>query len=232
MFLTKYKKERNDKMQNKRLEELKQYKKMLYVVDMVKGFVTEGPMHDPYIAHTLDEQLKLIEKFQKEQEGLAFIKDNHQKDAIEFQSFPPHCVIGTREAELVDELQQYENQGFIYPKNSTSAFTAPNVVSDINKIENLEEVVGVGCCTDICVPNFLIPLKNYFNQLNKDVAVFVVQDATETYDAPNHNRTYYNKVAYEFMKQAGIIVVKDIEELEKEEQKILIKKEGKKHENL
>lgn len=219
-------------MQNKRLEELKQYKKMLYVVDMVKGFVTEGPMHDEYIAHTIDEQIKIIEKFKKEQEGIAFIKDNHLKDAIEFKSFPPHCIIGTSEAELVEELQKYEKESLIYPKNSTSAFTAPNVVSDISEMENLEEVVGVGCCTDICVPNFLIPLKNFFNQINKDVEVFVVRNATETYDAPNHNRDYYNKIAYELMEQAGIIVVEDIEELEKEEQKIFMKKEGKKNENL
>ena len=89
------------------------------------------------------------------------------------------------------------------------------------------DLVGVGCCTDICILNFLIPLKNYFNQINKDVEVLVVKDATETYDAPNHDRDYYNKLAYELMAQAGVVVVQNLEELEQKEQKIYVKKEGK-----
>ena len=214
-------------MKNKRLEQLKQYRKVLYVVDMVKGFVTEGVMHDEFIARTIPEQIELIEKFKKEQQGLAFIKDNHTEDSIEFKVFPPHCMIGTSEADLVDELQIYEQESLVYPKNSTSAIFAPNVIADLNQMENLQEIVGVGCCTDICILNFLIPLKNYFNQINKDVEVLVVKDATETYGTPNHDRDYYNKIAYELMAQAGVVVVQNLEELEQKEQKIYVKKEGK-----
>jgi len=42
---------------------MKNYTKMLYVIDMVNGFVTEGVRHDEYIAHTIDEQVALIKKF-------------------------------------------------------------------------------------------------------------------------------------------------------------------------
>ena len=30
--------------------------------------------------------------------------------------------------------------------------------------KNVEEIEVVGCCTDICVLNLALPLKNYFNQ--------------------------------------------------------------------
>ena len=95
--------------------------KILYIIDMVKGFVSEGIMHDSYIAHTISKQIELINKFQKENEIIAFVKEAHSENCVEFETFPKHCVTGTSEAELVDELQEYENQALVYLKNSTSA---------------------------------------------------------------------------------------------------------------
>ena len=206
---------------------MKNYNKVLYVVDMVKGFVNEGVMHDEYIGHTLEEQIKLIKKFKKENQGVALIKDNHEKECVEFKTFPPHCVIGTSEADLVDELQEFENDSLVYAKNSTSAMFAPNLISDINDMKNLREVVIVGCCTDICILNFVIPLKNYFNQVDKDVKIFVVESATETYNAPTHNRDEYNEIAYKLMKQCGAEIVKDIKQLEDREKQLGLLKGGR-----
>ena len=192
-------------------------KKALYIVDMVNGFVREGVMHDEYIANTIEEQVSLIKKFKKENETVALIKDNHEENCIEFNTFPKHCVIGTSEAELVDEIKEYENDCLVYCKNSTSAMFAPNLVRDLEKMNNLKEVVVCGCCTDICILNFVVPLKNYFNQMDRDIKIFVVKNACETYNASNHNRDEYNEMAYKLMKQAGIEVVNDIKELEDKE---------------
>ena len=102
---------------------------------------------------------------------------------------------------------------------------APGLVRDIEKMDNLNEVVVCGCCTDICVLNFVIPLKNYFNQVDKDVKIYVVENATETYGAPNHNREEYNEMAYKLIKQSGVEVVKNLRELEEKEQ--LLNKRGR-----
>ena len=207
-------------MREKQIKELKEYKKMLYVVDMVNGFVNEGVLHDKHIRETIPEQIKLIEKMKEEGEGLAFIKECHGKDSTEFKNFLPHCIKGTSEAELVPELQLYEDKAIVYLKNSTSAMFAPNMMNDLVAMENLEEIIGIGCCTDICVMNFLIPLKNYFNQMNRDIAIFVVKRATDTYHIPGvHDREEHENMAYKLMKQAGIIVVDDINELIKTEEK-------------
>ena len=189
-------------------KELEELKKLLIIVDMVNGFVKEGNMADPYIAHIIPEQKRLIEKFLKESEGIAFIKDCHEEGCREFERFPIHCVKGTYEAELVDELKQYEKEGLIYPKNSTSAIFAPNFMSDIEKMKKLKEVVITGCCTDICDMNLAIPLQNYFDQNDLNVDIIVPTNAVETYNASNHNREEYNQMAFRFLEQSGIKLVK------------------------
>ena len=186
----------------KELEELKQ---LLIIVDMVNGFVKEGAMADKKIAHIIPEQLRLIKMILEKNEGLAFIKDNHELGCREFERFPIHCVIGTEEAELVDELKPYEKEALVYPKNSTSAIFAPNFMEDIQRMKNLKEVIITGCCTDICDMNLAIPLQNYFDQNNQKVDIIVPTNAVETYDAPYHNRDEYTKMAYKFLEQSGIM---------------------------
>lgn len=208
-------------MRQEQIEKLKDYKKVLYVVDMVNGFVNEGVLHDKHIQGTIPEQIKLIEKMKREGEGIAFIKDCHTKDSIEFKTFPEHCIKGTSEALLVPELQLYEDDALVYEKNSTSAMFAPHMMEHLGMMENLEEVIGVGCCTDICDLNFFIPLKNYFNQMNRDVTIFAVKNAMDTYHIPGvHDREEYTNMTYKLMEQAGIILVDDINELIEREEKM------------
>ena len=215
-------------MREERLEKLKGYRKMLYVVDMVNGFVNEGVLHDKHIRGVIPEQIRFIEEMKKEGEGIAFIKDCHQKDSVEFQNFPPHCIEGTSEAELVPELRIYEGEALVYLKNSTSAMFAPNMMEDLDKMENLEEVIGVGCCTDICDVNFLIPLKNYFQQKNRNVTIFAVKKAMDTYHIPVvHDREEYENMAYQLMGQSGIVLIDDINELLKREKEYVRRKEGR-----
>ena len=148
------------------VQNLKELKELLVVVDMVNGFVKKGSLADSYIEHIIPEQIRLIEEFLKAKQGVLFIKDAHTKDSKEFDSFPPHCIKGTEEAELVDELKPYEQVAMSIEKNSTSAIFATGFMELIRGMENLKRVVTVGCEADICVPNLAIPLQNYFNVVN------------------------------------------------------------------
>ena len=65
------------------MKELKDINKLLICVDMVNGFVKEGPMADPFIAHIVPENIKLMEEIKKEAEGLAIVKDTHKSNAID-----------------------------------------------------------------------------------------------------------------------------------------------------
>ena len=185
----------------KRKEELE---RLLVVVDMVNGFIKEGNMADPYINHITPRIIELVEESIKDEEGVAFIKDTHESTSKEFKKFPVHCLKGTSESELIDELKGYEKYGLSYEKNSTSTMFAKNFVSDLEKMKKLREVIITGCCTDICVLNLAIPLTNYFDQEDREVGVTVIGDAIETYNSPTHVREEYNEMSLRLMKQAGI----------------------------
>ena len=185
----------------KRKEELQE---LLIVVDMINGFIKEGNMADETINHITPKIIKLIEETLNNNEGLAFIKDTHNENSTEFKKFPLHCLKGTNEAELIEELKPYEKDAVVYEKNSTSTMFAKNFISDVDKMKALRKVIITGCCTDICVLNLAIPLVNYFDETDRQVEVEVVEDAVETYDAPYHNRNEYNEMAFKLMRQAGV----------------------------
>ena len=187
----------------KRKEELKE---LLVVVDMINGFIKEGNMADETINHITPNIIKLIEETLKKNEGIAFIRDTHNQDSTEFKKFPLHCLEGTTESELIDELKPHEQYGLTYKKNSTSTMFAKNFMSDIDTMKQLRKVIVTGCCTDICVMNLAIPLVNYFDELDREVEVVVPENAVETYNAPYHNREEYNEMALKLMKQAGVIL--------------------------
>ena len=178
---------------------------LLLVIDMVNGFVKEGALADKDIARLIPLQKKLIEYYLKENKTVGFVKDSHHEGSREFKGFLPHCQVGTSEAELVEELQPYEEEGLVYEKNSTSVLFAPNFIDDIEAMKELRRIVITGCCTDICVMNAAIPLVNYFNESDRDVDVVVPRDFVDTYNIPEiHEREEYSDMAFKLMQQAGV----------------------------
>jgi len=193
-----------------KINNLEIYKKCLIVVDMVNGFVREGVLHDSKIANIIPIQIELIKDNQNEKGLTIFIKDTHEDNAVEFKRFSntKHCVRGTSEAELVDELKNFEAMENVISieKNSTSYMEAPKFRELIGKLINLKEINVVGCCTDICDFNGTMALANYMDQWNRDVEIKVYQDAVATY--AEEERKKYVDAAYLLMEQQGIKLVK------------------------
>ena len=193
-----------------KINNLKIYKKCLIVVDMVNGFVREGVLHDERIANVIPRQIELINKNIKVEGLTIFIKDTHDENAVEFKRFgnTKHCVRGTSEAELVDELKIFENNEDVISieKNSTSYMEAPKFRELIKELENIKEINIVGCCTDICDFNGTMALANYLDEHNRDVVIKVHRDAVATYS--EDERQEYVNAAYLLMEQQGIQLVK------------------------
>lgn len=203
----------------KNVSNLKMYKKVLIVVDMVNGFVREGALADKHIEGTIENQKALIKKYQEEGHLIIFIKDTHTLDSVEHDRFGGalHCIEGSTEAELVDELKPFEGKEntISLEKNSTSYIWAENkeegynFVDVLNGLENVEEIEVVGCCTDICITNGVLPMMNYFDQKNKRVNVALYEDAIDTFEIPGiHDRKKYEEAAYLLLKQQGAKVKK------------------------
>lgn len=192
-------------------EKLEEIRDLLIVVDMVNGFVREGALHSKRVEGIIPRIENLVNQYLDEDAAVAFVKDTHDPGAREFKRFPVHCLRGTSEAELVDELKKYEHMALVYEKNSTSAIFPGELLEDIRKMKNLKRVVITGCCTDICVMNLVIPLQCYFDQYNRDVDIIVPEDAIETYDADYHNAEEYINMTRKFFNQSGVQLVKTFE---------------------
>ena len=194
-----------------KVKNLEVYESMFIVVDMVNGFVREGVLHDEEIARVIPRQIELIKEARNNGSLVVFIKDTHNEEASEFRRFgnTKHCVRGTSEAEIVDELLPFVDldNTISIEKNSTSFMEAPDFRKVATDARNIRSVDVVGCCTDICILNLAIPLQNYFDQQDRDILITIQKNAVETYDSPNHNRGEYNEMAFKLMKQAGINVV-------------------------
>lgn len=196
------------------MKNLENIRELLVVVDMVNGFVKSGALADPYIGHIIKPIEELIKEFKDSKDkDVIFIRDAHIPGCAEFKKFPEHCIDGTWESEIVDELKPYSLDSRIYKKNSRSTFTLQSFRNDLDKMRIkgiLEKVIATGCCTDLCVLDLAVPLANYFDQMNDNREVIVLQDAVETYDAPWHNRDEYNDMAFKIMNQEGIRLVKTL----------------------
>lgn len=191
---------------------LEKIKRLYIYVDTTNAFSKEGLLADPYVLHTVPELVKIAKIAIADEEGkLMFIIDFHTKDSVEFDRYPEHSKEGTPEVQIISELESYAKDALIFKKNATSAIFSKGFIETILKMTSLEEVVIVGWDTDICVMNLAIPLQNLFDEINKRVKIIVPKNAVETYDAPNHNREEYNNMAFKFMEQAGIKVVKKLE---------------------
>lgn len=191
---------------------LAEIKRLYIFVDTTNAFSKEGLLADPYVLHTVPELIRIAQIAGFDENGKKiFIVDYHTEDSVEFERYPEHGKEGTNEVKIISELVPYTKDALIFRKNSTSAMFAKSFIETILKMISLEEVVIVGWDTDICVMNLGIPLQNLFDEINKRVKIIIPKNAVETYDAPNHNRDKYNNMAFKFMEQVGIKLVKKYE---------------------
>lgn len=197
-------------------------RKALYMIDMNNGFVNFGNMANPKYNELVNEQLKLINKFRKENQLVNFVLEGHTTDSIEFDSYPSHCVLGTKEAELIPEFidEQNKENTRTYYKNSINGMLNRNLQDDIKNQGNLNEIVIGGVCADLCVMDFARTFSRYLDEINRRAKIFVVENTIDTYDSLDHNREEWMDISKKVMTQAGIIMVPNIEELERKEKEL------------
>lgn len=174
-------------------------------IDMVNGFVKEGALSAPTIMRVVKRQQELLDEYLKaNNKGILFIQDTHTKDSVEFKTFGPHCLEGSGEEDVIDELLEYYKYALKVKKNSTNFVFGTDFQKRINELKNLRKVLLMGCLSEVCVKNGGITLRNYFDQYNKDIDIYVAEDAIDTYDAPGHDADEVTKRALEDMQANGI----------------------------
>jgi nicotinate phosphoribosyltransferase len=124
--------------------------KVVLVSDMLRGFLEEGyPLYCGAQARRIIPNVQgLLEQELAQGSTVFFLCDHHAPDDPEFKMFPPHCIEGTTEAEVIPELAQYE--GEIIPKRTYSSFFDTPLEGKLLKLKP-EKLIVCGVCTHICV---------------------------------------------------------------------------------
>ena len=78
---------------------------LLVVIDMINGFAREGALASPRVEGIIPAVAGLSRRCAELRIPRIALSDCHTPSSAEFASYPPHCLEGTREAELVEELK-------------------------------------------------------------------------------------------------------------------------------
>lgn len=196
-----------EKLKSKKINELNLSKTMLFIIDMNNGFAKKGALYSDRVEALINPITNLAKILEAKNCEIIAFTDSHNKDSIELRSYPTHCLENDYESKIVDEISTIKNLKVI-PKNSTNGFFC---LEDTD-FKNIDNIIVVGDCTDICIYQFVVTLKAYFNQNNIDKNIIVPMNLVDTYHIDNiHNAEIMNIVFLNSMIQNGVEVIKEIE---------------------
>jgi len=120
------------------------------VVDMLRGFLEEGyPLYCGQPAREIIPNIrKLLQRETAAGAKIFYVCDRHAPDDLEFEMFPPHCIAGTAETEVIPELAQFP--GKIIKKRRYSAFFDTELEEKLGRLKP-DRIIVCGVLTDICV---------------------------------------------------------------------------------
>ena len=152
---------------------------VVIVVDMQRGFLEEGyPLFCGAEARKIIPKLQnLLDRELKRGSSLIFTQDSHAPDDKEFQMFPPHCIKGTKEVEIIPELANYPGQRL--EKTRYSAFYDTDLDDRLAALKP-DKLIVCGICTDICV------LHTVAGARNRDYPVEIYTDCVASFDEEAH----------------------------------------------
>ena len=154
---------------------------LLVVVDMQNGFLREGNLASERCLAVLPTVRAEVDAALAEGRRVLFTADTHEVGDAEFTVFPEHCIRGTREADLVDELLPLlaRDDVLLLRKRRYSALFETEMEGHLHRF-GIDSVRICGVCTDICVLHTAADLRN------RDLPVTVAVAATGTFEGPGH----------------------------------------------
>jgi nicotinamidase/pyrazinamidase len=155
--------------------------KAVIVVDMVRGFLEPG--HALFGGDACRAIIPVMRAYLERERTngslLVFLADTHDPDDLEFRMFPPHCVRGTDEVEVIPELADLAAAAIVVPKRRYSGFF-DTPLDVILRDRDVSEVAVVGVMTDICVLHTTADLRN------RDYDTTIVADCVASFDPAAH----------------------------------------------
>jgi nicotinamidase-related amidase len=165
------------------------------VVDLLKGFFKQNPtLPDPLNARQLFGVVRrVIDNARDHGVRIIFIKDNFLPEEVpidkHFKIYGPHCIIGTPDAEIVDELAPRAGD-FQIRKKHYSAFNSTRLDAVLRELD-VKHLYFTGAWTEACVQHTVIDAfyLNYEINVISDGVSSPHRDAHEY--ALNYMRQYH-----------------------------------------
>ncbi len=167
--------------------------KAIIVIDMINGFCRGGNLYSERFARLVPKVRHHLEREMAAGSTAIFLVDTHAPDDPEFAMFPEHCVAGSGEDEVVDELRDLAERSIVIRKDRFSGFHATGLDEALAQLAP-DEVEVVGVCTDICVLHTVAGLRD------RRFVTSVRADLVDTYDAPGHPAEEMGRFALAHMR--------------------------------
>jgi nicotinamidase-related amidase len=157
-------------------------------VDVTTGFCSEGALSSERVGRIVRPIARLFDLAH----GLGvrnFVlpQDTHAPDAVEFGSYPAHCVRGSDESQTVVELRSlpFSELFTILEKNSLSVSIGTGLDDWLADHPEVTTFLVVGDCTDLCTHQLAMHLRLRANAFNlHGVRVILPIDGVDTFDIP------------------------------------------------
>ena len=156
-------------------------------VDVINGFCYQGPLASPRVASIVPPIVALFKRAHElGVQHFILTQDTHDPEAVEFGSYPPHCVRGSSESETVPEFKElpFFDRFVIMPKNSIDSSLGTDLDPWLDDHPEVDTFIVVGDCTDLCTYQLAMHLRLRANALNRQVRVILPEDGVDTYDLP------------------------------------------------
>ena len=138
-------------------------RQILAVIDMQNDFI-DGALGTKEAVSIVDKVADYIRNFDGE---VVYTRDTHFEgymDTQEGRRLPvPHCIKGTKGWEICDALKALQNKDTrIFDKQT---FGSTELAEYLKTVSDLDTVVLVGLCTDICVISNAMVIKAYMPEV-------------------------------------------------------------------
>lgn len=171
-------------------------------MNTINGFFKDGSLASPRLNAIIPKIVQVNEYFLNSKK--LFFIDSHTYSSAELKSFPEHCVAQI-EREIISELELFASKAEIISKNSTNGFLCNKYLLWLkNYINDLENFIIVGAVSDICVLQFALTQKAYFNERNQDKRIIVIENAVQTFNSETHDGNQMHTFALYNMLINGI----------------------------
>lgn len=192
-------------------------------VDVINGFLYEGPLSSPRVA-TIDKPITDLMRtaWERGVRDILLVQDRHEEDTLEFSEYGPHAMEGSSESEAIDLIKNLPFYNELTTIYKDSIHPAMNTDFDdwVKTREQLDTFIAVGDVTDLCVYQLAVYLRLTANAYRIKRRVIVPENCVQTWhlsvaDAenlpamPHHGDLLHATFLYH-MALNGVEIVREI----------------------